>query len=374
MGRDGVPIHGPYGRDGRLVDVNELDECNGRWEMNASGEKEYHYVWSVAEPFLPQCFRLRPAQAILVVYVELLEVELRNVGATECHAGLPAPLTGARGVIPKRNYLGAYGYGGWLVHQRLLGEFPRQHSQKLAEVTPKRKYNGDYRYRSEVWTLNFVLRKLNCRGGSIAFFCTYKVFDSGNGDSNDDGVTDVFNPCAAGQVGFPFICQSRNVEKDCDSQFVDNYNAQVFLDDNILTTIREFEWIDDLTRDIFVASFIYFPNAVLRLRVGVKLSFVDSATGTFHELMNSTLPSLAHLLISSYTHLLLLRLDFAFENTGRIVADRRINTHRRAALDNLLSPPAPWHAVKARRRITYDCLLTVLLLGQCDLCKKQVQL
>ncbi|CAE7821279.1 NSUN2, partial [Symbiodinium microadriaticum] len=30
--------------------------------MNASGEKEYHYVWSVAEPFLPQCFRLRPAQ------------------------------------------------------------------------------------------------------------------------------------------------------------------------------------------------------------------------------------------------------------------------------------------------------------------------
>ena len=28
------------------------------------------------------------------------------------------------------------------------------------------------------------------------------------------------------KVGFPFICQSRNVEKDCDSQFVDNYNAQ----------------------------------------------------------------------------------------------------------------------------------------------------
>ena len=38
--QDGVPIHGPYGRDGRLVDVNELDECNGRWEMNASGEKD----------------------------------------------------------------------------------------------------------------------------------------------------------------------------------------------------------------------------------------------------------------------------------------------------------------------------------------------
>ena len=38
--QDGVPIHGPYGRDGRLVDVSELDECNGRWEMNASGEKD----------------------------------------------------------------------------------------------------------------------------------------------------------------------------------------------------------------------------------------------------------------------------------------------------------------------------------------------
>ena len=27
------------------------------------------------------------------------------------------------------------------------------------------------------------------------------VFDSANGESNDDGVTDVFNPCAAGQEG-----------------------------------------------------------------------------------------------------------------------------------------------------------------------------
>ncbi|CAE7367611.1 unnamed protein product, partial [Symbiodinium necroappetens] len=218
--------------------------------MNASGEKEYHYVWSVAEPFLPQCFRLRPAQAILVVYVELLEVELRNVGATECHAGLPAPLTGARGVIPKRNYLGAYGYGGWLVHQRLLGKFPRQHSQKLAEASGTLLLRRDHCRSLRSLTLNYILRKSKCRGGSIAFFCTYKVFDSGNGDSNDDGVTDVFNPCAAvfdtednngvpdlfvryrpfsmtaSSVGFPFICQSRNVEKDCDSQFVDNYNAQ----------------------------------------------------------------------------------------------------------------------------------------------------
>ena len=38
--QDGVPIHGPYGRDGRLVDVSELDECNGRWDMNANGEKD----------------------------------------------------------------------------------------------------------------------------------------------------------------------------------------------------------------------------------------------------------------------------------------------------------------------------------------------
>ncbi|CAE7947579.1 unnamed protein product [Symbiodinium sp. KB8] len=143
--------------------------------MNASGEKEYHYVWSVAEPFLPQCFRLRPAQAILVVYVELLEVELRN---------------------------------GWLVHQRLLGEFPRQHSQKLAEASAIK----------TLWGLG--------DGVLDVFNPCAAVFDSGNGDSNDDGVTDVFNPCAAGQVGFPFICQSRNVEKDCDSQFVDNYNAQ----------------------------------------------------------------------------------------------------------------------------------------------------
>ena len=30
------------------------------------------------------------------------------------------------------------------------------------------------------------------------------------------------------KVGFPFICQSRRVEKDCDSNFVDGYNAQDF--------------------------------------------------------------------------------------------------------------------------------------------------
>ena len=28
------------------------------------------------------------------------------------------------------------------------------------------------------------------------------------------------------KVGFPFICQSRNVEKDCESNFVDSFNAQ----------------------------------------------------------------------------------------------------------------------------------------------------
>ena len=37
--------------------------------------------------------------------------------------------------------------------------------------------------------------------------------------------------------------------------------SKVFVSADILAKMREFEWIDDLTRDVFVASFIYFPNA-----------------------------------------------------------------------------------------------------------------
>lgn len=40
---------------------SELDECNGRTTTNEQGEKEYHYVWSVSDPFLPPCFKLQPA-------------------------------------------------------------------------------------------------------------------------------------------------------------------------------------------------------------------------------------------------------------------------------------------------------------------------
>jgi len=412
---DGVPIHGPYGRDGRLVDVSELDECNGRWEMNASGEKEYHYVWSVAEPFLPQCFRLRPAQ-----------VAFEDPGNPCRVRGEPSLSMAA----PK----GTSSKGEWLLLSHGCPDHPyfnnpmkaagvakvldseRVTSVGATECHAGGNHNASYA-RSGLYH-DGILRSLQSTDGNgtgdgvlDVFNPCAAVFDSANGESNDDGVTDVFNPCAAvfdtednngvpdlfvryrpfsmtaSSVGFPFICQSRNVEKDCDSQFVDSYNAQkpnpvyneplnaprdsrilrcrgeeysaephvgftpavrdgipyycVFLDDNILTTIREFEWIDDLTRDIFVASFIYFPNA-------------DAVS--------------------------LLRLDFAFENTGRIVADRRINTH------SVLQDAPRWTTylalqstfliliyarilfilvrccrVKAHRRVTYDCLLTVLL-------------
>ena len=59
--QDGVPIRGPYGLDGRLVNASELDECNGRTTVDATGREEYHYVWSVRDPFLPRCFKLPPA-------------------------------------------------------------------------------------------------------------------------------------------------------------------------------------------------------------------------------------------------------------------------------------------------------------------------
>ena len=37
--KDGIPIRGPYGGDGRLVSPSELDECNGRTTTNEQGEK-----------------------------------------------------------------------------------------------------------------------------------------------------------------------------------------------------------------------------------------------------------------------------------------------------------------------------------------------
>lgn len=191
----------------------------------------------------------------------------------------------------------------------------------------------------------------------------------------------------ASSIGFPFICQSRRVEKDCDSNFVDGYNAQeanpvyrepmnaprnssilrcrgeeystephlgyapqvqdgipyycVFVSSDILVKMMEFEWIDDLTSDVFVASFIYFPTA-------------DAIS--------------------------LMRLNFLFADTGRIKSDTIIQTH------SVLQESDRWQVylvlqcaflalvgsrlcflilrcvrVKERRKITFDFTLTVLL-------------
>ena len=38
--QDGIPILGPYGRDGRLVNSSELDECNGLKVINEHGEQD----------------------------------------------------------------------------------------------------------------------------------------------------------------------------------------------------------------------------------------------------------------------------------------------------------------------------------------------
>lgn len=225
-------------------------------------------------------------------------------------------------------------------------------------------------------------------------------------------MVDIFNPCDAGfdvdtapeppkqfnrykpfsmtasSVGFPFICQSRRVEKDCDSNFVDGYNGQepnpvyrepmnaprnssilrcrgeeysyephlgyapqvqdgvpyycVFVSADILVKMMEFEWIDDLTSDVFVASFIYFPNA-------------DAIS--------------------------LMRLNFLFADTGRILSDAVIDTH------SVLQDSPRWNIylglmstflalvgaricwvivkcirVKEKRRLTYDSIL-ILMLG-----------
>lgn len=224
-------------------------------------------------------------------------------------------------------------------------------------------------------------------------------------------MVDIFNPCDAGfdtgpvvappkqfmrykpfsmtasSVGFPFICQSRRVEKDCDSNFVDGYNAQepnpvyrepmnaprnssilrcrgeeystephlgyapqvqdgvpyycVFVSADILVKMMEFEWIDDLTSDVFVASFIYFPNA-------------DAIS--------------------------LMRMNFLFADTGRILSETVIDTH------SVLQESDRWTTylilqcvflalmgsrlclvlvrcvrVKGKRKMTYDTFLTAAL-------------
>eukprot|EP00434_Breviolum_minutum_P037055 symbB.v1.2.032845.t1/scaffold4002.1/size59637/1 len=71
---DGIPIRGPYGNDGRLINASQLDECNGRTVTNENGEQEYHYVWSVSDPFLPRCFKLPPSQ-----------LKLHNATGDSCH-------------------------------------------------------------------------------------------------------------------------------------------------------------------------------------------------------------------------------------------------------------------------------------------------
>ena len=37
--QDGIPIRGPYGNDGRLINASQLDECNGRSVTNENGEQ-----------------------------------------------------------------------------------------------------------------------------------------------------------------------------------------------------------------------------------------------------------------------------------------------------------------------------------------------
>lgn len=61
---DGVPIFGPYGPDGRLVQRGDLDSCGGRMAECHNGKcqhGDYVYHWTVSAPFLPTCFRGTPA-------------------------------------------------------------------------------------------------------------------------------------------------------------------------------------------------------------------------------------------------------------------------------------------------------------------------
>ena len=62
--------------------------------------------------------------------------------------------------------------------------------------------------------------------------------------------------------GVPYYCASWPFSNSLgQSGAPDWLPREVFVSADILAKIREFEWIDDLTRDVFVASFIYFPNA-----------------------------------------------------------------------------------------------------------------
>jgi len=129
------------------------------------------------------------------------------------------------------------------------------------------------------------------------------------------------------------ICQSRRVEKDCDSSFVDGYNAQapnpvyrapmnaprnssilrcrgdeycndphlgysptvqdgvpyycVFASSDILVKIREFEWIDDLTSEVFVSSFIYFSNADAISLMRFNFQLLDTGRIAAESIMNT---------------------------------------------------------------------------------------
>ncbi|CAE8661216.1 unnamed protein product, partial [Polarella glacialis] len=57
---DGVPILGPYGLDGRLMQASELDRCNGKVVRLSDGREEYRYFWTAMSPFLPPCFWGQP--------------------------------------------------------------------------------------------------------------------------------------------------------------------------------------------------------------------------------------------------------------------------------------------------------------------------
>lgn len=61
----------------------------------------------------------------------------------------------------------------------------------------------------------------------------------------------------------PYYCATWQHRKHVDFLFMPGhfFESEVFVSADILVKMMEFEWIDDLTSEVFVASFIYFPNA-----------------------------------------------------------------------------------------------------------------
>lgn len=99
--------------------------------------------------------------------------------------------------------------------------------------------------------------------------------------------------------------------------------SEVFVSADILAKMMEFEWIDDLTSDVFVASFIYFPNAdAISLRLAKYVA---------HNLQISPL-AMQHGHVLPFNAILCwnpprMRMNFLFADTGRILSETVIDTH-----------------------------------------------